>query len=232
VELLRGEGPFRRIGHRGAPALAAENTLASLAAAADVGVDAVEIDVLALADGTLVLAHGAALPEATALDDALELVRERGLGVLLDLKGTGHEDAVAAAVRRHGLVERSFVSAASAASLLALAHADAELRRSLTYPEDRYGLSGRRLVRPVIRPGLAALRQTLPVRLPRWLRRVGASAATLNWTVVTPAVVQRCHALGVAVYAWTVDDPAVADRLVAFGTDGIITNDPRIFARA
>jgi glycerophosphoryl diester phosphodiesterase len=231
LELLREDGPVVRIGHRGAPAVAAENTLASLAAAADLGVDAVEIDVLALPDGTLVLAHGPAVPGATTLDEALELVSDRGLGVLLDLKGRGHEPAVAAAVRRHGLVARSFVSTASAASLIALARADQELRRALTYPDDRYGLSGRRFVWPVIRPGLGALRRTLPARLPRWLRRVGASAATLNWPVVSPAVVRRCHALGVAVYAWTVDDPAVADRLVALGTDGIITNDPRIFAR-
>jgi len=29
---------------------------------------------------------------------------------------------------------------------------------------------------------------------------------------------------------WTVDDPALAERLVRRGADGIITNDPRVFA--
>jgi glycerophosphoryl diester phosphodiesterase len=235
VELLRGDGPVVRVGHRGAPVLAPENTLASLAAAAELGVDAVEIDIMARRDGTLVLAHshehldGADVP---TLDDALAFAVERGLGVQLDLKGTGHERAVAAAVRRHGLLERSFASTASTASLLALAAAEPGLRRALTYPDDRYGLTGSRLLRPAVRPSLAALSRALPARLPRWLRRVGASAATLNWTVVSAAAIRRCHALGVAVYVWTVDDPELAQRLGDLGADGIITNDPRIFARS
>ena len=235
MELLRGDGPVVRVGHRGAPVLAPENTLASIAAAADLGVDAVEIDVIGRADGTVALAHShdaLGRDDEASLDDALALVAERGIGVQLDLKATGHERAVADAVRRHGLLSRSFASTASATSLLALAAAEPSLRRALTYPDDRYGLSGNRLVQPVVKPSLAGLRRVLPLRLPRWLRRVGASAATLNWTVVSAAAIRGCHALGVAVYVWTVDDPVLAERLNRLGADGIITNDPRIFARS
>jgi glycerophosphoryl diester phosphodiesterase len=32
------------------------------------------------------------------------------------------------------------------------------------------------------------------------------------------------------VLAWTVDDPEELERVVATGVDGVITNDPRIFA--
>jgi glycerophosphoryl diester phosphodiesterase len=64
--------------------------------------------------------------------------------------------------------------------------------------------------------------------LPRWLRRAGASAATLNWAVVTPEVIEVCHQRGVAVYAWTVNEPALAITLVESGIDGIISDDPRI----
>ena len=235
MELLRGDGPVVRIGHRGAPVLAPENTLASLAAAADLGVDAVEIDVIARADGSVALAHSRdalARDDVPSLDDALAFAAQRGIGVQLDLKGTGHERAVAESVRRHGLLERSFASAASIPSLLALAEAEPSLRRAFTYPDDRYGLTGSRLIRPAVRPSLAGLRRILPARLPRWLREAGASAATLNWTVVSGAAIRRCHALGVAVYVWTVDDPALAERLSRLGADGIITNDPRIFARS
>jgi glycerophosphoryl diester phosphodiesterase len=234
MELLRGSGCVVKVGHRGAPLVAPENTIASLAAALDLGVDAVEIDVVARRDGTLALAHShhaLAHPDVTTLDEALAFLADRSAGVQLDVKGTGFEAALAAAVREHGLLERSFVSTPSIPSLLALAAAEPALRRALTYPEDRLGVTGRRALRPAVRPGLAALRRVLPARLPRWLRRAGASAATLNSTVVSAAVVRSCHSAGAAVYVWTVDDAALAQRLVALGADGIITNDPRIFAR-
>jgi glycerophosphoryl diester phosphodiesterase len=55
-----------------------------------------------------------------------------------------------------------------------------------------------------------------------------ASAATLNWAVVTPRAVEVCHRLGAAVYVWTVNDPTLARTLVESGIDGIITDDPRL----
>ncbi len=57
LELRREPGRPLRIGHRGAPALAPENTIASLERAVAHGVDVVEIDVLDTHDGELVLAH-------------------------------------------------------------------------------------------------------------------------------------------------------------------------------
>jgi glycerophosphoryl diester phosphodiesterase len=230
IELLRGDRPVVKVGHRGAPTAAGDNTLESLAAAVELSFDAVEIDVLRVPSGRLVLAHDLAHADgAPALDDALELLARHDIGILLDLKGAGHELALAEAARRHAVVERSFVSTASIASLRVLAAAEPALARSLTYPDDRFGLTGRRVVRPVVSPALVAMRRALPYRLPRLVRRAGACAVTLNWNVVTAAVVARCHALGIAVYAWTVDDPAVAAALLRFGTDGIITDDPRIF---
>lgn len=229
-ELLRGDRPAV-VGHRGAPGVAGENTLESLAAAVELGVDAVEVDVVARADGRLVLAHGAdagAAPGAASLDDALAFLAARDVGVLVDLKGRGREIELVAALRGHGLLGRAFVSTPSIRSLHALRTAEPELPLALTYPDDRFGLTGWRLVQPAVAPALAAMRRALPARLPRRLRRVGARAASLNWAVVSPAVVDRCHGLGVAVYAWTVNDRALAERLVAAKVDGIITDDPRI----
>ena len=53
------------VGHRGACAVAPENTLASLRAAIDAGATAVEVDVRTTKDGHLVLSHDERLDRAT-----------------------------------------------------------------------------------------------------------------------------------------------------------------------
>jgi glycerophosphoryl diester phosphodiesterase len=225
MELLRGPRGVVRVGHRGAAALAPENSLAAIDAAAACGADAVELDVLQ----GLVVAHGPEVPPgAPRLDEALALVARLGLSVQLDVKVRALESGVVEALRRHDLIERSFVSSFSLPILVAFAAAEPRLPRAFTYPEDRLGVTGSRVLGPATRPALAALRALLPRRLPRWLRIAGASAATLNWAVVTPEAIEVCHHRGVAVYVWTVNEPALAISLVERGIDGIITDDPRI----
>ena len=65
ISLERRDGQPLVIGHRGAAALAPENTLASFRAARAVGVDLIEFDVLSLRDGELVIAHSDDLHEVS-----------------------------------------------------------------------------------------------------------------------------------------------------------------------
>ncbi len=182
-------------------------------------------------DGTLVLAHGPSVPpDAPPLGEGLALAVRLGIGVQMDVKQSGVEEGVVDALRRSGLLDRSFVSSFSLRTLRAFAALEPRLPRSLTYPEDRLGITGSRALGPAVRLGLAALRVLLPLRLPRFIRAAGASAVTLNWAVVTPRAIEVCHRRGVAVYVWTVNEPAVAKTLVESGVDGIITDDPRLFS--
>jgi glycerophosphoryl diester phosphodiesterase len=57
IDLSRRNGRPLVIGHRGAAAIAPENTLEAFRTAAELGVDLVEFDVLALENGPLVVAH-------------------------------------------------------------------------------------------------------------------------------------------------------------------------------
>jgi glycerophosphoryl diester phosphodiesterase len=230
IDLRRREGRPLRIGHRGAAALAPENTLESIALAVALGCDLVEFDVHAVA-GSLVLAHdrpraAKGLPE---LDDALAYLASTGAGVQLDLKSRGAEREVAAALRRHALVERTLVSSFRSATLRALHAVEPGLRLGRTYPRDRTGLAQRPFVAPLMKPGLLALRRALARRIGGLLAGARAGVAVLHWEVVSEAVITRCRALDVPVLVWTVDDPAVLRRLDELGVDGVITNNPGIF---
>jgi glycerophosphoryl diester phosphodiesterase len=256
IELRRPPGRFARVGHRGASALAPENTLPALALAVELGCDMLEFDVLDLVDGTLVLAHSLKLrevshgvargrvrsrtleslrlvaPNLPTLDEALAYCAAElpETGLQLDLKRRGIERAVVEALRRHGVVDRSWVSGFDARALRLIADLEPELPRAFTLPRDRLGISKRGPLAPVVRGSLAAIGASLPRRLPQLLRAARADAATLHYSVCSAAAVARAHDVGAAVYVWTVDDPQLAQRLVDAGADGIITNDPRIFA--
>lgn len=253
MRVHRGEGPVIRVGHRGAAALAAENSLAALEAAIGHGVDVVEFDVRDLADGPLVLAHSDdlfevsggvldgtvrersyaelrdAVPLVPTLDEALTLLAAADVGVHVDLKVRRRVREVPEALRRHGLEERAVVSSTDRVALDELRTAAPALALGLSYPEDRYGVSRRRVLQPAVRMGTLALRASIARRLPAMIARGRPDVLMLHHAVVSPSALRRAHALGVAVWAWTVDAPEELERLTAAGVDGVITNDPGIF---
>jgi glycerophosphoryl diester phosphodiesterase len=228
---LRRDGRALRVGHRGAAALAPENTLASFEAALAHGVDAIEFDVVGGPDG-LEVAHDRSRSDAPSLDEALEFLRGHDVAAHVDLKVSGREDALVAAIRRHELVDRCVVSSFRPRSLRAIGALEPALARAFTYPEDRLGISRRRPFSLVVRGALVTMRRLLPRRIAAMVEGAEASAATLHHALVTPAAVAACHARGFALWAWTVNDPAVAARLEEWGADAIISDDPRIFRAA
>jgi len=232
VRLLRANGRLIRVGHRGAARLAPENTLRSFEAALEHGVDAIEFDVLDAGPGPLVLGHSLAElgPEPATLDEALDFFDGRDVALHVDLKLTTRLEELAAALDRHGVSDRVVVSSFHLPSLQAVAAHAPQLPIGLTYPEDRYGVSKRRALKPAIRLGTLALRRAVVTRIPAMIARAGAHALMLQHAVVSPAAVARAHAAGAAVWAWTVDDEDELARLEAAGVDAVITNDPRIFS--
>jgi glycerophosphoryl diester phosphodiesterase len=212
------------IGHRGAPMLAPENTLASFEAAVSSGADAIELDVGA----GLVVAHSEhEVPvDPLVLDDALDFVRTSGAAVLVDLKRPGIEHAVATSLRRHGLLERAFVSSTSPRSLRRLAAADADVTRSISYPHDRHRISRFDWPGALTAGTAAALRRAMPLRVPLLLSAARARALTVHHELVSAAVVRAARSRRAAVLTWTVNDAARIAALARLGVDGIITDDP------
>lgn len=214
------------IGHRGAAAVAPENTLAALEAAIAAGVDLVEFDI---APG-LRLGHSLEeLPaDALSLDGALEFLAGHNLGVHLDVKLPGYEDEVLDAIRRHGFGERALVSTAFAVTARRVARNAPGLPVAIGYPRDRLGVSNIRWPRVLQRTGAAALRQAMPARVPVLLRWAHADTLSLHHTLCSGAAVATAHRLGAPVLAWTVNDPAAVRRVAAAGVDGIVSDDPEM----
>ena len=233
MRLLRGEGPLLRVGHRGAAALAPANTIEAVEAALVHGVDFVELDVF-FADGKLVVGHSRRELTATpvTLDEMFAFLADRAptTGLLADLKLSGHDRQLVDALRAHGLVDRTLACTNHAATLNNLRRIEPALARSRTYPRGHVYLGRRRTRVPISGPVLWAMKQALPYRVERLTREVGARAMTLSRRVVTRAAVERCHELGVGVFVWTVNRADLVRRLDLLGVDGVITDDPRVFA--
>ena len=69
-------------------------------------------------------------------------------------------------------------------------------------------------------PGLAA--QKLP--------QFGVFAMWVYHPLVSARLARICDLAGVELIAWTVDEEKRMHKLVELGVDGIVSNDPRLFA--
>jgi glycerophosphoryl diester phosphodiesterase len=224
VNLLRQDGRPLVIGHRGAAAVAPENTFDSLKAAVAAGADLVEFDV----GPDLLLAHSAreAPEEDVTLDDALEYLNAQGVGIHVDVKQPGYEEQVVDALRSHDIVERSVVSTAFPVTLRRIRALLPDVSRAIGYPRDRYGVSRVHWPSALVRPGAVALRAAMPARLPLLMRASEADVLALHHTLCSRAAVRFAHGRYVPLLGWTANTPQLVRRLDALGVDAIVSDDP------
>ena len=127
------------IGHRGAAAVAPENTLEALQAAVAAGADLVEFDVGPGSRARALAERGAR--EHVTLDEALEFLRAHGVGVHLDVKQPGYEAQVVDAIDAMGSRERRSSRPRSPRRRARSRSLAPEVPRAIGYPRDRYGVS-------------------------------------------------------------------------------------------
>jgi glycerophosphoryl diester phosphodiesterase len=233
ISLERLDGRPLRIAHRGASALAPENTLAAFRAALEVGVDLVEFDVIALETGELVVAHspGEIVPETPTLDEALRFFVDEApeVGLHLDLKLTERERDVVESVRRHGLSERTFVSSYYFGTARSIGVLDGGIRIGFTVPRRIFRISEHGRSAPIARIALRLLRLLTPPLVGPLLTATRATVLVLHHSLVTSGSVRAAHEREAAVVTWTVDDVSVLERVERAGVDAVVSNDPRIF---
>jgi len=224
--------------HRGASRYAPENTLPAIERAIALGADYAEIDVRTTADGKLFLLHDGALDRTTTgkgairnaesaavaeldagswfgrpyagenvptLDAALSAMGDK-IGVYFDAKEIAPE-ALVAAVPEHALVERTIV-----------------------FQGPGFLNKTRQL-----EPKLELLAPLLSASsLEPMARKLQPTAVDVGWEDLSAELIERCHKLGIKVFADAPDDATVEDylRAIDWKIDQIQTDQPLRLMRA
>ncbi|HEU5105965.1 MAG TPA: glycerophosphodiester phosphodiesterase [Solirubrobacterales bacterium] len=236
---------LRLVGHKGADLIAPGNTLESFRAAVEAGVDTIEMDVLWLPDAhlpmeqrhPLVIAHDwedAGRRTPLTLTEALDAFLEPPLDKVeidLDIKLPGREEDVVEALGERGLIERAMISTMELHTLGRILELQPALRRGWTYPKVTKDWTAKRWARGPMLAAMVAMRHRLPGLAAQKLPQFGVEAMWVYHPLVTPRLARICSLAKVELIAWTVDDLPRMQKLVAAGVDGIVSNDPRLFAR-
>jgi glycerophosphoryl diester phosphodiesterase len=220
----RTNGTLEVIAHRGLHTAARENTLSAFELAIAAGADAIELDVHATRDDTIVVHH----------DPGIALEGEEPVSIAL------HSTAeVRAAASRAGFelptLDEVFEAVAGRAKIYIEVKAlDIELlvSRVLRKTDQRVAVHSfdHRVVRRIrdFVPGIqtGALTVSRPVNPVRLLRDASASDYWPQADFVDSELVSDIHEAGGRVIAWTANRPEQWEHLLKMRVDGICTDRP------
>jgi len=235
--------PPLKIGHRGAPSEAPENTMASFDLAWRQGVNGIEFDVQLSSDGVPVVIHDAHLRRTTS---GSGWVHEHRASVLRRL------DAGSWFNRRHRLRARERYAGARIPLLVeVLQWVKARQCLALVEIKDHQPGAVAKVLQDIERADLWHLARVVSFDLPslrqarelseqahlgldlsgrllpvRRALSLGAAALLPHWAIASRGLIRRAHRAGLQVIPWTVNYPLHMRRKILDGVDGLITNFP------
>ena len=229
---------LRRVGHKGADLIAPGNTYGSFDAALAAGVDVIEFDVLPERGGDrLLLAHDyddAASRIPLTLEQGLShLASEQFAGIELDvdLKLPGYERRVLATLRAFGMLKRTLISSHFGSTLATVRVTNPHVRLGWSVPRVRQDPFRSRALTLPARVLVRIARDGLPKRAANAIRARRCDALMVHWRLVSEALLEAVFGAGGELYVWTVGDLMRLRELESMGVTGVITNDPRLFAK-
>ena len=224
------------IGHRGASAVAPENTIAAFREAISAGSDGIEFDVRLTCDGVPVVIHDNTLRRTTRLAHAIAdltwaelenlkvevpsleqlftLFKPNDLLLFLEMKvdsASEHAPLAAACcklIRDYDFKQRTIIECFDLRALEIVKDIDSEIRTAALFH------------RTVSSPSLS------DQRIIDQAKAVGASAVALHHKLTREPLVAKAIEANLQVAVWTVDDPAWIARARSLGIEALITNDP------
>jgi glycerophosphoryl diester phosphodiesterase len=220
------------IGHRGASAVAPENTMAAFREALAAGADGIEFDVRLTRDGVPVIIHDNSLyrtaglrhriadltwselehvdPSVPSLAQLFDLFESNNLGLYLEMKCDSPSEhaplakACCELIADYSFRERVMIECFDLNALLVVKNVDSEIKTAALFHQSLF-------------PEQRVIEKALAIE---------ASALALHHRLAREPLVQKARDAGLHVAVWTVDDPAWVDRARSTGIDALITNDP------
>jgi glycerophosphoryl diester phosphodiesterase len=219
-----------KIGHRGAKAHAAENTLASFELALAMGSDGIELDVHVCATGELVVIHDFTVDRTTngtgevhklslaqlkalavegahsipTLDEVFELVSKR---CFLNIEMKGRHTARPVAEFLKEAVSKGY----SYSNCIVSSFQREELQVMSEINPDVH---------------LGVLTQASVTQAWEWAQEFSAKAIHPHFSLLTERNVTKARRAGYKVYTWTLNDPEDIARIQSYNVDGIISDYP------
>ncbi len=220
-----------RLGHRGAKAYMAENTIASIKLALSYGIDGVEIDVHCCATGELVVFHDVTVDRMTngsgsinkmplkkiqelkvnglyqipTLTEVLDVVGPNKL-INIELKGADTAKETCTVIKNY-VTEKKW----SYSNFLVSSFQHQELKVV-------YSTNGK--------IPLGVLTKASVNEAIAFAKAIQAVAIHPNYALLTAENVKHVQQEGFKVYAWTVNLPKTITRVKQYGVDGIISDTP------
>lgn len=231
------------IGHRGASAVAPENTMAAFREAIAAGADGIEFDVRLTKDGVPVVIHDSSLRRTGGVN---QRVADLSLEELSKVDvGSWFKSGSFAGETVPSLAELFELFQTNDRSLYLEMKCDSPveyrpLAEACCRMIDKYSFKERVVVECFQLPALEVLKEIDPeIKTAALFDRVfmdqsivtraieiGAMAVALHHRLGRKGLVEKSKQAGLHVAVWTVDDPIWIDRARAIGIDALITNNP------
>ena len=219
------------IGHKGASAIAPENTLKAFKKAIELKADLIEFDIHKTKDDEIVIIHDPDTLSTTGVqglikDMTLEEIKELNagegekiptllelikvakekVGLQIEIKSSGLLEKLIKLLKEENLVNTSIVSCFAFNELVKLKNLDPKIQLGLLLPADLVR------VRQIKRKILKAVDNKFYAIHP-------------HYNIADKEIVDFAHNNNLKVNVWTVNDKDVMERLIGIGVDGIITDD-------
>jgi glycerophosphoryl diester phosphodiesterase len=236
------------IGHRGASAVAPENTMAAFRKAIAVGADGIEFDVRLTCDGVPVVIHDSTLRRTGGLphrvaDLTWAEISKVDVGSWF---GTSFANETVPSLAELFTLFQSNNSTLYLEMKCDSSSEHQALAEACAKTIDEHALKERVIVECFQLPALSILKEIDPEiktvalfepaftnpsvlsdqRIIKQTLDVGAAALALHHRLARESLVQKAKEAGLHVAVWTVDDPAWIERAKKIGIDALITNNP------